>query len=600
MSNFIPYIEPKSATQQEVLDFLLNSPCGITFVHGKAGSGKSYLIRQIESKISGCQVLTPTNLAATVYRRARTIHSFFHRYFDNLEEGYQNPKNVQNLGSIIFPELNGISLLIFDEISMVRSDTFEMMHEICKAAKQNDLPFGGIPVVIVGDLFQLPPVVSSEAEQEYLTNEYGGIYFFNSHVIKSNLSKIRLYELSHSYRQQSDKLYADLLDAFRRPLTPDEKVEIIETLNSRVVKDIPDDAVYIASSNSQVHTINNFMLSQLPGEMKFVDSIYKIRLSDGSGYVQLTHNDLPTDKPICPIMIPAHYDGRLYFKPGAKVVFCKSSRYWGYSNGDFGKIIGFDGYSFTICKDSDGSIVQCPNPKDRYKMSQMTDYRYEMEYDSQKHLLKRIKPYIQKTTQYPIKLAYAFTIHKAQGQTYDKIVLDLSSHIFAPGQLYVALSRVKSINGLFLTKPISYSDIISDDDTLLFLSKLRLQNYADSNPILNKSDNIQIHPLCKSFITYIHKNELQPIIANFMIYVITCYSTLISTNKPILAASELTKLIDIICDTYETSLYDGLIKELSRELNNVKKCNMLFNAAFEIYTEVIKSPRKQVLQEHIR
>lgn len=157
----ITYVPPVASTQQDVLDYLSKNPKGITFVHGKAGCGKTYLINQIESSNRGCQVLTPTNLAASLYNRARTLHSFFWKGFDKLEEGFQNPDNITSLkASAMASELSGVSMLVFDEISMVRSDTFEMMNQICQRAKGNSLPFGGIPVVVVGDLFQLPPVVS--------------------------------------------------------------------------------------------------------------------------------------------------------------------------------------------------------------------------------------------------------------------------------------------------------------------------------------------------------------------------------------------------------------------------------------------------------
>lgn len=210
-STNIPYIEPTSSTQENVLDFLLQNPSGITFVHGKAGCGKSYLIRKIESQILGCQVLTPTNLSATLYSRARTLHSFFYKCFDSLDEGYQNPANVTEASVLGFSALDGISMLVFDEISMVRSDTFEMMHEICCKVKHNNLPFGGIPIVIVGDLFQLPPIVTTDAENEYLKKEYGGIYFFNSHVIQNNINNIRLFELIKSFRQQNDTNYLTMV-----------------------------------------------------------------------------------------------------------------------------------------------------------------------------------------------------------------------------------------------------------------------------------------------------------------------------------------------------------------------------------------------------
>lgn len=273
------YIPPIASTQKEVLDYLLKNPGGITFIHGKAGCGKTYLIKKIESSNHGCQVLTPTNLAASLYKRARTLHSFFWRGFDELEEGFQNPANITPARTCnMANELSKVTMLIFDEISMIRSDTFEMMNQICQKVKDNDLPFGGIPVVVVGDLFQLPPIVSDEAIHNYLMNEYGSIYFFNSHVIQNNLDKIKLFELAKSYRQKNDPEFVRLLDAFRQPLSPDKKVELLESFNARVTSLLPDDAVYIASSNDEVSAINANKLSELPGDLKHNEAVYEIKL----------------------------------------------------------------------------------------------------------------------------------------------------------------------------------------------------------------------------------------------------------------------------------------------------------------------------------
>lgn len=168
------YVEPKGSTQEEVYNYLVGNPSGITFVHGKAGCGKTYLINKVVQNVQGCQVLVPTNLAASLYRGARTMHSFFYGCLDNLEEGYQNPENITS-GKVagLHSTLMGIKLLIIDEISMVRADLFEMMNQICQKALGNSKPFGGISVVLVGDMFQLPPIVSEEAVYEYLKKNMG-------------------------------------------------------------------------------------------------------------------------------------------------------------------------------------------------------------------------------------------------------------------------------------------------------------------------------------------------------------------------------------------------------------------------------------------
>lgn len=599
----ISYVPPVASTSQDVLDYLSKNPGGITFVHGKAGCGKTYLINQIESTNRGCQVLTPTNLAASLYKRARTLHSFFWKGFDNLDEGFQNTANITPAkASNMSIELSKVTMLVFDEISMVRSDTFEMMNQICQKAKGSSLPFGGIPVVVVGDLFQLPPIVSDEAIQNYLINEYGGIYFFDSHVIQKNLDKIRLFELTESYRQKNDPEFVKLLDAFREPLSPEKKVSLLESLNSRVTSILPDDAIYIASSNEEVSSINAEKLEALPGKLQSHEARYRIKLKNSDSNVDLRHSELPSDNDIEQIVIPSQYDGVLTFKIGARVMLtknCKVNRQRYYTNGDFGTIKSFNGNSFTIRLDK-GATVMCPCPDDRYSESQTREYRYEFIYDAQNHEITRKKPFIQRTDQFPLKLAYAFTIHKSQGQTYDKVILDLNSHIFAPGQLYVALSRAKSLDGLYLTRKITYSDIISDDSIFSFLDKVRLANGAitttpaPAQQLPATPRSVIDNPRCDDFISFVKLNEQSDSIKDFLCHTLDSYKSVFALGQNDLAMEELIKVIDLINGSYITDRYDDMILVMRSKQSTPDDCSYNLNAIFEIYTDVIKSPRQQL------
>lgn len=596
-TNSNTYIYPLSHTQQEAIDYLLNDPKGITFIHGKAGCGKTYLIRQIEKNKKDCQVLTPTNLAANLYKHARTLHSFFWRGFGHYSDGYLEPAEIQDhQWRSMAIELDRVSMLIFDEISMVRSDTFEMMNQLCQKAKGNKAPFGGIPIVLVGDMFQLPPVVSDEAIFQYLMKEYGGIYFYDSHIIKNNIDKIKLFELSHSYRQQNDLEFVKLLDSFREPLTPAKKVELLDALNSRVTAQLPDDAIYVASSNDEVNTINSQKLSSLPGVLQHSVAEHDIRIKNTNQHITVLHDQLPCDQDIETIILPTPFDGVLKFKQGARVMLtknCKINSLRYYSNGEFGTIKDFNGEYFTIELEN-GQEILCPHPEDFYKRNQTRDERYEYTYDAVKHKIIRSKMPVQITRQFPLKLAYAFTIHKSQGQTYDKVILDLTSHIFAPGQLYVALSRVKSLDGLYLTKNIAYSDIISDDSIFQFLNKVRLANGGTNIPKSTFMPNHKVkNPRCDDFISFIIVNEKNGATKDFLCHTLESYKSVFELDKNDKALEELIKVIDLITSTYITDKYDDLVNSLYNKKATKEDCKYNLNAIFEIYTDVIHSPRQQ-------
>lgn len=596
----VDYIEPKGNTQEEALHYLQSSPLGLIFIHGKAGCGKTYLIRKIENTVSGCQVLTPTNLAATLYRSARTLHSFFYGAFDDLEEGFQNPQNLSAERCNTFAhKIRQIKMLIIDEISMVRADTFEMINVICQKCMGNVSPFGGIPVVVVGDMFQLPPIVSDEAVLAYLKREYGGIYFFNSHVIQNNLRNIKLFELTKSYRQLNDPGFVRILDTFRKPLSVEERVSVVEALNSRVTKSLPPDAIYIASSNEEVRLVNKEKLNSLPGEITTIDAVYQILKTDQSGHVTVKHGDLPCNEDINKIVIPSQYDSQLQFKKGARVMFTKNSKYYGYVNGDFGTITSFNGSYFTIQSDRTSSQVMCPNPNDKYKSNQLNEYRYEMEYDNRGHKLIRKKPYIQRTTQYPIKLAYAFTIHKSQGQTYDKVVLDLNSHIFAPGQLYVALSRVKSLDGLFLTKEVTYSDIITDNSIFAFLNRIRLYNNGTKKSVIEMTEPSTIQNAeCELFANFISLNEANVSTKEYLLYILDIFKVLVNCMQYKEAISELQKMVQQFAAIYQIDPDNSLNRDTGRADYSKDDCCHALDSVFELYTDAIQHTQKQFIADN--
>ena len=452
--------------QQKVVDACINNPTPITIIQGKAGSGKSYLVRELARLMNNAVILTPTNMARTVYQYAQTYHSFFYGEFDNLDEGYMNAPDYHfHNNPWCVDRVNRAKVLIFDEISMVRSDYFEMMNKICQAVKRNISPFGGIQVVLVGDMFQLPPIVENEETFRYLIKEYDGVYFFNSHVIQDNIKRIKYCELQYSIRQQNDTQYEKILDSVRMGCSLDQAIIMLEKINSRIMSSsaLPKDIITIASSNAEVLRINHTELHKLSGEERHYPAQFTVKYKDRDAYCSMLYSgNILQDGLLETIVIPSQYEAELIVKEGAKVMFTSSNKKAGYVNGDMGEIYSIEGDIIYVLHDKTHDV---------HAITRTDVYRYQMHYDEVKHKLTRIGHYIQKTKQFPIKLAYAFTIHKSQGQTYDKVYFDLESPVFASGQLYVALSRVKSLEGLFLTKPVTIGDIIVDPSIIAFFSQ---------------------------------------------------------------------------------------------------------------------------------
>ena len=398
------------------------------FITGKAGTGKTRLLGEIvrESRARGknIAVAAPTGIAAK-NAEGQTLHSLFGLKTITFIPG--KTRNWYHLDTAKERIIRKLDILIIDEISMVRCDVLDMVDQTLKKVRWSGSAFGGIQVIFFGDLFQLPPVVEDEDEELlYSHYEQGNPYFFSSDIIRKH--PLPLLELEKVHRQKDEK-FVRILNNIRegKNLSSD-----IDAINRRYKADYEpsnsEPAVYLRTRKYNVWKHNDSKLKELPGE-KFTSA------AEIGGYFPKR-------------LFPA--DEELALKVGAKVMLLRNDNdNYEYVNGTLGIVKSIHGEIVRVIT-QEGKLISV-------EKSAWTLYKYE--YDERN---KIIKPYpVGSFTQYPIKLAWAVTIHKSQGLTFDKVIID-AHRAFASGQVYVALSRCRSLKGIVLTSKISKNDIKLD------------------------------------------------------------------------------------------------------------------------------------------
>lgn len=590
-----------SQEQQQIADNICKNPAPITFIQGKAGSGKSYLVKAMLPRLNNVKILCPTNMAIKIYggRIATTMHSFFFNEFDGIDEGYQNPDEYTSVrNEAFFDKIENVDMLIIDEVSMVRSDTMEMIHKICSVARGNNAPFGGIKVVLIGDLFQLPPVVEEKETFDYLKNEYGGIYFFDSHVVKNNLSTMDFYELQQSQRQKNDQRWASILDSLREKPTVANILPVLDKINTRIVPKnaIPDNITTITPSNAEALRINKEKLEAISGQEYTQKAHFKIKELNSDNYKEFYYDEniVLDPKVYHSIVVPSKFEPVLTYKKGALVMFTSGVK--PAKNGDFGIIKDKVG-DIVMIELLKGSLGNWQRTGDVVSVPMTRDSKYEMIYNSKIHELYRKTPAYQITKQYPFKIGYAFTIHKSQGQTFDQVYLDLESNIFAPGQLYVALSRVKSLDGLYLTSPVAFSDIIVDDRIIEFLNKQRgitapAQPTAVASALANMSMLDILHKFYQEAQSRQNDNDANIVICKSL----QCAEYLYGSNAFPIAYVEIKKICSTISDIFNVSEPNDHIAVrtiATTKFSNAdeQSCNSALATLYDLYVRICENPR---------
>lgn len=440
------------------------------FITGKAGTGKSTLLEYFRDNTNKkVIVLAPTGVAA-VNVKGQTIHSFFRFRPDvtlSKVEKLQSGNNKSDSGSIY----KKLDTIIIDEISMVRSDLLDCIDKFLRLnGRDKTLPFGGTQMVFIGDLYQLPPVVVGQ-ERAIFTENYKSEYFFDAKVFETGNDalfadrfEMELIELEKNYRQKGDKEFLDILNSIRNNTALDMELDI---LNRRYDPDFEhrsnDYYVYLTTTNKLAATINEQKLKKIAGKnIKCSGTI------DGAFDSKYLTTDL-----------------ELNLKVGAQVMLVNNDHIGGWVNGNIGKITDID-----ADHDDDDRIIEVKLSNG--KVVYVTPYTWEVynfKFDSSANSL--VSEAVGSFTQYPIKLAWAITIHKSQGKTFDKVVIDIGSGTFAHGQMYVALSRCTNLNGIVLKQKIQKKHIRMDWKVVEFITKYQYKLSERDLPLGEKMQIIK-------------------------------------------------------------------------------------------------------------
>ena len=395
------------------------------FLTGKAGTGKTTFLRDVVRHTKKkCIVLAPTGIAA-VNAGAMTIHSFFQFGLGPFVKGVIEPKSDFRINKPKLELIRNLQLLIIDEVSMVRADLMDHIDVELRRIRRNSKPFGGVQLLMIGDLQQLPPIAHG-GEDELLRQYYKTLYFFSSAALKS--MKYSCIELKTVYRQ-TDGHFINILNHARECTLTNQD---ITDLNTRYIPDFspkPEDGyIRLMTHNRQVDYINATEMAKLDSHPFTFEAAVTGTFPEES---------YPTAN-------------SLTLKKGAQVMFIKNDPERRFINGTLGEVRSIDKNCIAVRLAESGKTIEV-------EPMEWQNIRYQFDEETKEISSKQIGRF----KQYPLKAAWAITVHKSQGLTFDKAIIDVHA-AFSPGQAYVALSRCRTLEGLVLSSPVSASVFMKD------------------------------------------------------------------------------------------------------------------------------------------